>query len=75
MNMEIKKFYNSEMNFTVNTFIDKSGNPWFKAKEIATLLSYKKPRSAIKRHVDEEDKKWTRGPVRQASGPLVHFFE
>ena len=45
------------MNFTINAYIDKSGNPWCKGKEIATLLGYKDTDDAIRRHIDEDDKK------------------
>lgn len=31
-------------------------NPWFVASDVATALGYKKPRNAVKDHVDDEDK-------------------
>ncbi len=33
------------------------GNPWFQAKEVATILAYTNTNKAIIDHVDEEDKK------------------
>ena len=32
------------------------GNPWFKAKEVATILGYVNTKKAIIDHVDDEDK-------------------
>ncbi|MFM7983849.1 MAG: Bro-N domain-containing protein, partial [Candidatus Fonsibacter sp.] len=32
------------------------GNPWFKAKEVATILGYVNTKQAIIDHVDDEDK-------------------
>ena len=34
-----------------------NGNPWFKAKDVATILSYTNTKKAIVDHVDDEDKK------------------
>jgi prophage antirepressor-like protein len=33
------------------------GNPWFRAKEVATILAYTNTKKAIIDHVDDEDKK------------------
>ena len=55
--MKLKEYNNTESNFTINAYIDKSGNPWFKGKEIAILLGYKDTNKAIRKHVDNEDKK------------------
>ena len=46
--MELKE-YNTKLNFAINAYIDKSGNPWFQSKELATLLGYKNT-------MDEDDK-------------------
>lgn len=35
--------------------------PWFVGKDIATALGYKDPKDAIKKHVDNEDKKILKG--------------
>ena len=55
--MELKEYNNTQLNFTINAYIEKSGNPWFKGKEIATLLGYEDADDAIRKHVDEDDKK------------------
>ena len=52
------------MNFTINAYIDKSENPWFEGKELATLLGYKNANDAIIKYVDEEDKISRRGVLR-----------
>lgn len=36
--------------------LQKNGEPWFVAKEIAEILQYKEPHKAVVRHVDEEDR-------------------
>ena len=41
MNMDLKEYNNTELNFTINAYISKSGNPWFEGKELASLLGYK----------------------------------
>ena len=34
-----------------------NGNPWFKAKDVATILAYTNTKKAIVDHVDDADKK------------------
>jgi prophage antirepressor-like protein len=43
-------------NFTINVY-GTPEQPYFKAREIALLLGYKKPANAIAAHVEVEDKK------------------
>ena len=33
-----------------------NGNPWFKAREVATILEYANTKQAIIKNVDEDDK-------------------
>lgn len=40
----------------IKSYIDQENNPWFKGKDIATILGYKDTKQALKKHVDEEDK-------------------
>ena len=56
MNVDLKEYNNTELNFTINAYIDKCANPWFEGKELATLLGYKNTRDAIIKYVDPEDK-------------------
>ena len=47
-----------EFNFNSNTIacIVVNGNPWFKAKEVATILGYANTKQAIITNVDSDDK-------------------
>ena len=58
----VKYFNNSELsiNLTSILILNNETNefePWFIAKEVATLLGYEKTKEAINRHVDELDQK------------------
>lgn len=62
MNELVKYFNNSELsiNLTSILILNNETNefePWFIAKEVATLLGYEKTKEAINRHVDELDQK------------------
>ena len=52
-----KVFINRHLGIKFNSYIDEDCNVWFKAKEVATILGYKKTENAIKRHVSENHKK------------------
>ncbi len=52
--MSIVSFVSPESNTEITSFIDKKNDKiWFKAKNVATVLGYKKPRDAIERHVSQ----------------------
>ncbi|WP_294161734.1 phage antirepressor KilAC domain-containing protein [uncultured Senegalimassilia sp.] len=51
---EIVSFDNPE--FGRVRVLEQEGEPWFVAKDVATILGYKNPGKAIKDHVDQEDK-------------------
>ncbi len=51
---QLKTFQNSS--FTVQC-ICVDGNPWFKGKDIATMLGYKNTKQALIVNVDDDDKK------------------
>ena len=60
--MPVKYFNNSELsiNLTSILILNNETNefePWFIAKEVATLLGYEKTKEAVNRHVDELDQK------------------
>ena len=38
--------------------VERDGEPWFVASDVAKILGYKNPRDAVRVHVDREDK-WT----------------
>ena len=52
---QIQIFNNTEFG-NIRT-MEIGGEPWFVGKDVATALGYAKPRNAIERHVDSEDKK------------------
>ena len=52
---DIQIFENSEFGKIRTLKID--GEPWFVGKDIAEKLGYAKPRNAIAKHIDSEDKK------------------
>ncbi len=60
--MSNKKYSNSIKIFhceefgTIRTMTDKNGEPWFVGKDVAEALGYANHRSALRNHVDEEDK-------------------
>ena len=56
-NLIEKKFINEELGIEFKSYIDEECCAWFKAKEVAQILGYKKTENAIKRHVSENHKK------------------
>ena len=56
-NLIEKKFFSEELGIEFNSYIDEKCIIWFKAKEVAQILSYKNTEHAIKRHVSENHKK------------------
>ena len=47
-NLLEKAFKNEELGIEITSFIDKKLSIWFKAKEVAQILGYKKTENAIK---------------------------
>ena len=60
-----KVFINRHLGIKFNSHIDEDCNVWFKAKEVATILGYKRTRDAIEKHVSKKYKK--EAPIQ---GPL-----
>ena len=52
-----KVFINRHLGIKFNSYIDEDCNVWFKAKEVATILGYKRTRDAIEKHVSKKYKK------------------
>ena len=52
-----KTFINNQLGIKLNSYIDNKCQVWFKAKEVAEILGYKKTENAIKRHVSENHKR------------------
>ena len=58
----VKYFNNSELSINLTSILTLNNEtnefePWFIAKEVATLLGYEKTKEAVNRHVDELDQK------------------
>lgn len=51
------KIFNNHEFGKIRTIVDENNEPWFVGKDVAEILEYTKPRNAISRHVDKEDKK------------------
>ena len=52
-----KVFINKNLGIKFKSYIDEECQVWFKAKEVAKILDYKKTENAIKRHVSENHKR------------------
>ena len=62
MNELVRCFNNSDLSINLTSILilnDQTNEfePWFIAKEVATLLGYEKTKEAVNRHVDELDQK------------------
>ena len=55
--MLVKKFKNDNLGLEINTYIDKNQNIFFIGKDVAKILGYQDTNQAIRKHVDEEDRK------------------
>ena len=55
--MQEKSFINNQLGIKFNSYIDHKCRVWFKAKEVAQILGYKKTGNAINRHVSENHKR------------------
>lgn len=62
MNELVRRFNNSDLSINLTSILILNNDtnefePWFIAKEVATLLGYEKTKEAVNRHVDELDQK------------------
>jgi prophage antirepressor-like protein len=53
---QINLFNNESLNVTIKTITDDNNVLWFRAKDIALFLGYKRPRDAVQRHVYDKYK-------------------
>ena len=56
-NMQERSFINNQLGIKFNSYIDQKCRVWFKAKEVAEILGYKKTDDAIRKHVSENHKR------------------
>ena len=81
--MQEKTFINQQLGIKFNSYIDEKCRVWFKAKEVAQILGYKKTEDAIKRHVSENNKRTflfccpheTRGQQNDTRGKYCLFVD
>ena len=52
-----KSFKNEVLGLELKSYIDKQQNVWFKGKDVAVILGYSDTDKAIRRHVDDDDRK------------------
>ena len=71
MSIAVKKFQNTNLNLSIDTFIDAKQNFYFKAKDIAEALGYKNTRKSIRDHVDEKYKI----EYKNLKGNILFLFE
>ena len=51
-----KSYKNDELGVEITSYIDKKQNIWFRGRDIAKILAYRKPENAIERHVSKNHK-------------------
>ena len=56
--MQEKSFINYQLGIKFKSYIDHKCRVWFKAKEVATILGYQDTDQAIRKHVNDEDRKY-----------------
>ena len=73
--MQEKSFINHQLGIKFNSYIDHKCRVWFKAKEVATILGYQDTDQAIRKHVDNEDRKYfpveTTGYSKRGRPPII----
>ena len=58
MSMIEKSYRNDDLGVEIVSYIDKNQNIFFIGKDVAKILGYRDTNQAIRKHVDEEDKKY-----------------
>ena len=57
MSLIEKQFENKSLNLIITSYIDNKHNVYFKGKDIASILGYVDTDQALRKHIDDEDKK------------------
>ena len=78
-----KVFINRHLGIKFKSYIDEDCQVWFRAKQVAEILGYKKTEDAIKRHVSENHKRTflfccpreTRGQQNDTRGKYCLFVD
>ena len=70
-----KNLINEELGIDLKSFIDKNQKIYFIGKDVAKILGYQDTNQAIRKHVDEEDRKYfpveTMGYSKQGRPPVI----
>ena len=75
--MQEKSFVNSRLGIKFNSYIDQKCRVWFKAKEVATILSYQDTNQAIRKHLSENHKRKVilNQPVDSTGCSMTYFID
>ena len=57
MELRSVNYKNEELKVDINCYLDDEKDVWFKGKEIAVILGHKNPERAVRKYVDDFDKK------------------
>ena len=75
MSMIEKSYKNDDLGIEIVSYIDKNQNIFFIRKDVAKILGYRDSNQAIRKHVDEEDKKYfpveTTGYSKRGRPPII----
>ena len=52
-----KEYFNNEYLTEITMIQDNDNVVWFKGRDVALILGYSNTRDALKKHVDEDEKK------------------
>ena len=70
-----KSYRNDDIGIELKSFIDKHQNIFFIGKDVAKILGYRDTNQAIRKHVDEEDRKYfpveTTGYSKRGRPPII----
>ena len=70
-----KSYKNDDLGIELKSFIDQQQNIFFIGKDVAKILGYSDTNQAIRKHVDEEDRKYfpveTTGYTKRGRPPII----
>ena len=70
-----KSYKNNDLGVEITSYIDKQQNIFFIGKDVAKILGYQDTNQAIRKHVDEEDRKYfpveTTGYSKRGRPPII----
>ena len=75
MSMIEKSFKNDDLGIEIVSYFDKNQNIFFIGKDVAKILGYRDTNQAIRKHVDDEDKKYfpveTTAYLKRGRPPII----